>query len=175
MLGISVWAFVSLSCTLANAKRRWVLARSGFGHASPRRRACAKIPMRFEDFSFGSIRIDGTTYEHDGPARISSLGCKLRETDKKLHGRDGYLVSELIRQLVQIRFGELTSEEAKGKAWDQKRLFNTAKFGTTENLLRFMAGTLRQGVSKLINLSPTLTEALLEIEGTIQKIHQIRD
>ena len=40
---------------------------------------------------------------------------KLRETDKKLHGRDGYLVSELIRQLVQIRFGELTSEEAKGK------------------------------------------------------------
>jgi 6-phosphofructokinase 1 len=46
---------------------------------------------------------------------------------------------------------------------------------TTENLLRFMAGTLRQGVSKLISLSPTLTEALLEIEGTIQKIHQIRD
>ena len=99
----------------------------------------------------------------------------LRETDKKLHGRDGYLVSELIRQLVQIRFGELTSEEAKGKTWDKKRLFNTAKFGTTENLLRFMAGTLRQGVSKLISLSPTLTEALLEIEGTIQKIHQIRD
>ena len=45
----------------------------------------------------------------------------------------------------------------------------------SENLLRFMAGTLRQGVSKLISLSPTLTEALLEIEGTIQKIHQIRD
>ena len=74
---------------------------------------------------------------------------KLKEIDKKLHGRDGCLVSELIRQLVQIRFGELTSEEAKGKIWDQKRLFNTEKFGTTENLLRFMAGTLRQGVSKL--------------------------
>ena len=64
---------------------------------------------------------------------------------------------------------------AKGKTWDQKRLFDTAKFGTTENLLRFMAGTLRQGVSKLISLSPTLTEALIEIEGTIQKIRQIRD
>jgi hypothetical protein len=63
----------------------------------------------------------------------------------------------------------------KGKVWDQKRLFNTAKFGSTENLLGFMAGTLRQGVSKLINLSPTFTEALLEIEGTIEKIHQIRD
>ena len=41
---------------------------------------------------------------------------KLREMDKKLHGRDGYLISELIRQLVQIRIGELTSEEAKGPA-----------------------------------------------------------
>jgi hypothetical protein len=97
---------------------------------------------------------------------------KLRETDKRLHGRDGYLVSELIRQLVQIRFGELTSEEAKGKAWDRKRLFNTTRFGTTENLLRFMAGILREAVPKLIRLSPTLAEALLEIERTIQMIHQ---
>ena len=117
---------------------------------------CTAAQLYYEDWSITSMQ-------------------KLRETDKKLHGRDGYLVSELIRQLVQIRFGELTSEEAKGKTWDKKRLFNTAKFGTTENLLRFMAGTLRQGVSKLISLSPTLTEALLEIEGTIQKIHQIRD
>ena len=99
---------------------------------------------------------------------------KLRETDKKLHGRDGYLVSELIRQVVQIRFGELTSEEAKGKAWDRKRLFNTSRFGTTENLLRFMAGTLRQAVPKLISLSPTLAEALVEIERTILKIQLIQ-
>jgi hypothetical protein len=82
-------------------------------------------------------------------------------------------VSELIRQLVQIRFGELTTEEAKGKAWDRKRLFNSANFGTTENLLRFMAGTLRQAVPKLIGLSPTLAEALAEIERTIQKIEKI--
>jgi hypothetical protein len=74
---------------------------------------------------------------------------------------------------VQIRFGELTSEEAKGKAWDRKRLFNTGRFGTTENLLRFMAGTLRQAAPRLIRLSPTLAEALVEIEQTIQKIHQI--
>jgi hypothetical protein len=114
---------------------------------------CTAAQLYYEDWSITSMQ-------------------KLRETDKKLHGRDGYLVSELIRQLVQIRFGELTSEEAKGKAWDQKRLFNTAKFGTTENLLRFMAGTLRQAVPKLIRLSPTLAEALVEIERTIQKIHQ---
>jgi len=116
---------------------------------------CTAAHLYYEDWSITSMQ-------------------KLRETDKRLHGRDGYLVSELIRQLVQIRFGELTSEEAKGKAWDKKRLFNTAKYGTTENLLRFMAGTLREAVPKLIQLSPTLAEALVEIERTIQKISQIQ-
>jgi hypothetical protein len=99
---------------------------------------------------------------------------KLREMDKKLHGRDGYLVSELIRQLVQIRIGELTSEEAKGTAWDKNRIFYVGRFGSTENLLKAMAGTLRQAVPKLMNLSPTLAEALMEIERTIQKIQLTR-
>jgi hypothetical protein len=95
---------------------------------------------------------------------------KLREMDKKLHGRDGYLISELIRQLVQIRIGELTSEEAKGIAWDKNRIFYVGRFGTTENLLKAMAGTLRQAAPKLVDLSPTLAESLVEIERTIQKI-----
>jgi hypothetical protein len=95
---------------------------------------------------------------------------KLREMDKRLHGRDGYLISELIRQLVQIRIGELTSEEAKGIAWDKNRIFYVGRFGTTENLLKAMAGTLRKAVPKLVNLSPTLAESLMEIERTIQKI-----
>jgi hypothetical protein len=97
---------------------------------------------------------------------------RLRKMDKELHGRDGYLISELIRQLVQIRIGELTSEEAKGTAWDKNRIFYVGRFGTTENLLKAMAGTLRQAVPKLVNLSPTLAESLTEIERTIQKIHQ---
>jgi hypothetical protein len=115
---------------------------------------CTAAQLYYEDWSITSMQ-------------------KLKEIDNRLHGRDGYLVSELIRQVVQIRFGELTSEEAKGKAWDRRRLFNTTKFGTTENLLRFMAGTLRQAVPKLISLSPTLAEALIEIERTIQKIQTI--
>jgi hypothetical protein len=117
---------------------------------------CTAAQLYYEDWSITSMQ-------------------KLKEIDKRLHGRDGYLVSELIRQVVQIRFGELTSEEAKGKAWDRRRLFNTSKFGTTENLLRFMAGTLRQAVPKLISLSPTLAEALIEIERTIQNIQSIHE
>jgi hypothetical protein len=102
---------------------------------------------------------------------INSLE-KLRQTDQKYHGRDGYLVSELIRQVTQIRFGELISEEAKGKAWDKHRIFFVGEYGTTENLMKSMAATLRQAVPQLIDLSPTLTEALTEIEGMIQAIHR---
>jgi hypothetical protein len=95
---------------------------------------------------------------------------KLKQADRKYHGRDGYLVCELIRQVTQIRFGELMSEEAKGKAWDKHRIFFVGEYGTTENLMIAMAATLRQAVPQLIDLSPTLTEALTEIEATIQTI-----
>jgi hypothetical protein len=97
----------------------------------------------------------------------------LRQVDRNRHGRDGYIVSELIRQLIQIRFGELLSEEAKGKAWDRNRLFSLGEFGTTENLLDSMAGTLRTAVPKLVSLSPTLADALEEIEGMIRRMHQM--
>jgi hypothetical protein len=100
---------------------------------------------------------------------ISSVG-KLQQTDRKYHGRDGYLATELIRQVVQIRLGDLMSEEAKGKAWDRRRIFFVGEYGTTENLMMSMAATLRQAVPELIDLSPTLTEALSEIEATIQTI-----
>jgi len=95
---------------------------------------------------------------------------KLKQADRKHHGRDGYLVCELIRQVTQIRFGGLMSEEAKGKAWDKHRIFFVGEYGTTENLMMAMAATLRQAVPQLIDLSPTLTEALTEIEATIQTI-----
>jgi len=95
---------------------------------------------------------------------------KLKQTDRKYHGRDGYLVCELVRQVTQIRFGDLMSEEAKGKSWDKHRIFFVGEYGTTENLMMAMAATLRQVVPQLIDLSPTLTEALSEIEATIQTI-----
>jgi hypothetical protein len=79
---------------------------------------------------------------------------KLRAMDKKLHGMDGYLVSELIRQLVQIRIGELTSEEAKGTAWDKNRIFYVGRFGTTENLLKSMARNIETGRAETGEFKP---------------------
>ena len=72
---------------------------------------CTAAQLYYEDWSITSMQ-------------------KLRETDKKLHGRDGYLVSELIRQLVQIRFGELTSEELKAKSGIK------SDFSIPQNLVR---------------------------------------
>ena len=100
---------------------------------------------------------------------ISSVE-KLRETDRKCHGRDGYSVSEIIRQIIQIRFGELISEEAKGKAWDKHRLFFVGEYGTAENLMKAMAAKLRQAVPLLTRVSPTLVEALSEIEEGVQAL-----
>jgi hypothetical protein len=36
-----------------------------YAAAASSERAGGEVAMRFESFSFGSIRIDGTTYEHD--------------------------------------------------------------------------------------------------------------
>ena len=65
------------------------------------------------------------------------------------------------------------SEEAKGRAWDRHRTFSVGEYETTENLMLCMAATLRRAVPELIDLSPTLTEALSEIEATIQTIGEI--
>ena len=51
-------------------------------------RAREKLSMQFESFSFGSIRIDGTTYEHD----IVITGGKVRKRKKQASKkyRDAY-------------------------------------------------------------------------------------
>jgi hypothetical protein len=103
---------------------------------------------------------------------INSLD-QLKDADRRYHGQEGYLVCELIRQVTQIRFGELMSEEAKGSAWDKNRIFSVGEYGSTENLMMAMAATLRQSVPQLVDLSPTLTEALNEIETTIETIGEI--
>jgi hypothetical protein len=100
---------------------------------------------------------------------ISSIE-ELRQADQKFHGRHGYSVNEIIRQVIQIRFGELTSEEAKGKAWDKHRLFFVGEYGTAENLMKTMASRLRRAVPFLINSSPTLSEALIDIERRLQEM-----
>jgi hypothetical protein len=99
---------------------------------------------------------------------------KLRATDQRLYGRDGYLISELIRQLVQIHCGEPLSEEVKSKVWDKKYVFRANAFSMTENLLNSGGTILRKAVPKLIDLSPTLVEALFTIERMIKQIHDVQ-
>src|SRR6202171_310227 len=49
-----------------------------------------EIPMRFEDFSFGSIRIDGTTYEHDVVIERGQIRKRKKKPSKKFRDEFGH-------------------------------------------------------------------------------------
>ena len=46
--------------------------------------------MRFEDFSFGSIRIDGVTYEHDVVIDRAKVRKRNKKPSKELRGAYGH-------------------------------------------------------------------------------------
>jgi hypothetical protein len=46
--------------------------------------------MRFEDFSFGSIRIDGTTYEHDVVIDRGQIRKRKKKPSKKYRDEFGH-------------------------------------------------------------------------------------
>src|SRR5215467_14380909 len=46
--------------------------------------------MRFEDFSFGSIRIDGITYEHDLVIDRGRIRKRKKKPSKKFRGEFGH-------------------------------------------------------------------------------------
>ena len=46
--------------------------------------------MRFEDFSFGSIRIDGVTYEYDVVIDRGKIGKRKKKASKKFRDEFGH-------------------------------------------------------------------------------------
>ena len=46
--------------------------------------------MRFKDFSFGSIRIDGVTYEHDVVIDHGRIGKRKKKASKKFRDEFGH-------------------------------------------------------------------------------------
>ena len=46
--------------------------------------------MRFEDFSFGSIRIDGVTYEHDVVIEDGKIRKRKKKASKKFRNNFGH-------------------------------------------------------------------------------------
>jgi hypothetical protein len=47
-------------------------------------------PMRFEAFSFGSIRIDGVTYDHDVVIDQGKISKRSKKPSKKFHEEFGH-------------------------------------------------------------------------------------
>ena len=53
-------------------------------------RATPEVNMRFEDFSFGSIRIDGVTYEYDVVIDRGKIGKRKKKASKKFRDEFGH-------------------------------------------------------------------------------------
>jgi hypothetical protein len=49
-----------------------------------------EVPMRFEAFSFGSIRIDGLTYEHDIVIDRNQVRKRRKRPSKKFRDEFGH-------------------------------------------------------------------------------------
>jgi len=49
-----------------------------------------EVPMRFEKFSFGSIRIDGTTYENDVVIDRGQVRKRKKKPSKQFRGEFGH-------------------------------------------------------------------------------------
>jgi hypothetical protein len=49
-----------------------------------------EVNMRFEDFSFGSIRIDGVTYEYDVVIDRGKIGKRNKKASKKFRDEFGH-------------------------------------------------------------------------------------
>jgi len=49
-----------------------------------------RVPLRFEGFSFGSIRIDGTTYEHDVVIDRGQIRKRNKKPSKKFRDTFGH-------------------------------------------------------------------------------------
>jgi hypothetical protein len=50
----------------------------------------AEVPMRFEEFSLGSIRIDGVTHEHDVVIDRRKVGKRKTKPSKKFRDTFGH-------------------------------------------------------------------------------------
>ena len=101
--------------------------------------------MRFEAFSFGSIRIDGVTYEHDVVIDRGRVRKRKKKLSKKFRGDFGHT--------------PLSTEE--GIPWDCRRLV----IGTGTGALPVMDEVKREAERRKVRLSilPT-AEAIKELK-----------
>jgi hypothetical protein len=99
--------------------------------------------MRFEAYSFGSIRIDGTTYEHDIIIEGGKVRKRKKGDSKKYRGEFGHTPVSVDEEIP----------------WDCKRLV----IGTGGGALPVMDEVKRQAKRRKIELLIVPTERAIEL------------
>ena len=103
--------------------------------------------MRFENFSFGSIRIDGTTYEHDVVIDRGEVQKRKKKASKKF--RDA--------------FGHTPLSMEEGIPWKCRRLvIGTGAQGALPVMKEVTAEAKNRKVELVILTTPKAIEALQE-------------
>jgi hypothetical protein len=104
-----------------------------------------EVPMRFEAFSFGSIRVDGVTYEHDVVIDHGQIRKRKKKASKKYRDQFGHTPVSVEEELP----------------WDCRRLV----IGTGTGALPVMDEVRREADRRHVTLSilPT-AEAIEELK-----------
>ena len=105
--------------------------------------------MRFEKFSFGSIRIDGTTYEHDVVIDRGQVRKRKKKPSKQFRGEFGHTPLSIEEKIP----------------WKCRRLV----VGTGTGALPIMEGVKREAGRRKIEL------IILPTKEAIQKLTQEPD
>jgi hypothetical protein len=103
--------------------------------------------------------------------KISSIE-DLKNADITHHKREGYITVELTRQIIQIRLGEVTSEESLKKAWDKAKSFG---YGAHKKQLEALAQTIRKHASEPSKISPLMGEIVKDIENLTKIINEKKE
>src|SRR5262252_3538575 len=108
-----------------------------------------EVSMRFEKFSFGSIRIDGTTYEHDVVIDRGQVRKRKKKPSKQFRGEFGHTPLSIEEKIP----------------WKCRRLV----VGTGTGALPIMEGVKREAGRRKIEL------IILPTKEAIQKLTQEPD
>ena len=114
--------------------------------------------MRFEDFSFGSVRIDGVTYEHDVVIDRGEVGKRKKKPSKRFREEFGHTPLSVEEAIPWKCRRLLVGTGAYGKL----RVMDEVKLEAERRKIELLIFPTAQAIEAL-NKAPDDTNAILHV------------
>jgi len=114
--------------------------------------------MQFEDFSFGSIRIDGTAYEHDVVIDRGEVRRRKKKASKKFRGEFGHTPLSLAEKIPWKCHRLVIGTGANGQLPVMKEVLSEAQRRKVELLIFPTARAI-----EVLKEEPEKTNAILHV------------